>query len=93
MFVTIRNHSAVIDMINNLIQLNCRSLQGVLKLISLTSTILISPIAIAGEWVRVKTDAGNNAYHVDVSTIEGRGRWRYFLALLLVKCYLRTTQH
>jgi hypothetical protein len=65
-------------MTNNFIQLNRRSLQGVLTLISLTSTILISPIAIAGKWVRVKTDASNNAYHIDVSTIEGRGRWHYF---------------
>lgn len=30
--------------------------------------------------MRVKTDADNNAYHVDVSTIEGRGRLRYFWA-------------
>ncbi|MFP5271668.1 surface-adhesin E family protein [Coleofasciculus sp.] len=67
-------------MTNPLIQLNRRSLQGVLTLLSLTSAILISPVAIAQQWVRVKTDAGNNAYHVNVSTIEGRGRLRYFWA-------------
>ncbi|MEQ8995280.1 MAG: hypothetical protein RID53_02105 [Coleofasciculus sp. B1-GNL1-01] len=65
-------------MTNPLISLNRRSLQGVLTLLSLTSAILISPAAIAGQWVRVKTDARNNAFHVDVSTIEGRGRLRYF---------------
>lgn len=65
-------------MTNPLIQLNRRSLKGVLTLLSLTSVILISPVAIAGQWVRVKTDTDNNAYHVNVSTIEGRGRLRYF---------------
>jgi len=65
---------------NPLIQLNRHSLKGILTLLSLTSAILLSPVAIAGEWVRVKTDARNNAYHVDVSTIEGRGRLRYFWA-------------
>ncbi|MEQ9671846.1 surface-adhesin E family protein [Coleofasciculus sp. G2-EDA-02] len=67
-------------MTNPLIQLNRRSLQGVFTLLSLTSAILISPVAIAQQWVRVKTDADNNAYHVNVSTIEGRGRLRYFWA-------------
>ena len=78
MYKQVETLPSAIDMTNPLIQLNRRSLKGVFTLLSLTSAILISPVAIAGQWVRVKTDAGNNAFHVDVSTIEGRGRLRYF---------------
>ena len=52
--------------------------------LSLTLTVssltgLLFPLSgSATQWVRVKTDNNNNAYYIDVSTIEGKGRFRYF---------------
>jgi hypothetical protein len=39
---------------------------------------LLSLPATASEWVRVKTNASNNIYSVDVASIEGSGRIRKF---------------
>ncbi|HBE16676.1 MAG TPA: hypothetical protein DEA78_20765 [Cyanobacteria bacterium UBA11159] len=52
--------------------------------LSLTVTVssltgLLLPLSgVAEQWVRVKTDNNNNSYYIDVSTIEGKGRFRYF---------------
>lgn len=52
--------------------------------LSLTVTVssltgLLLPLsAVAEQWVRVKTDNNNNVYSIDVSTIEGKARFRYF---------------
>ena len=54
-----------------------RSLSGVLTLFTFMGSMFTSP-AVAAEWVRVKTDAQNNAYYVDVSAIERSGNLRSF---------------
>ncbi|HEY9649063.1 MAG TPA: surface-adhesin E family protein [Coleofasciculaceae cyanobacterium] len=45
--------------------------------LAITSVALLSSPALA-DWVRVKTDLDNDIYSVDVDSIEGRGRLRYF---------------
>lgn len=52
-------------------------MRGVLPLAIASVTLLNLP-ASASEWVRVKTNAGNNIYSVDVASIEGSGRIRNF---------------
>lgn len=46
--------------------------------IASVSVTLLSLPATASEWVRVKTDASNSIYSVDVASIEGRGHIRNF---------------
>ena len=48
----------------------------VLPLVVASAALLSSPATAS--WVRVKTDSDNNIYSVDVDSIEGRGRFRYF---------------
>ncbi|HBB32050.1 MAG TPA: hypothetical protein DDZ80_23745 [Cyanobacteria bacterium UBA8803] len=64
-------------MTTNLAKLYHRSLSGVLTLFSVSGTLLTFP-AMASGWVRVKTDAQNNIYYVDISAIEENGRFRSF---------------
>lgn len=45
--------------------------------LAITSVALLGSPALA-DWVRVKTDSDNDAYSVDVDSIEGRGHIRYF---------------
>lgn len=45
--------------------------------LAITSVALLSSPALAS-WVRVLTNAENDMYSVDVDSIEGRGRYRYF---------------
>jgi hypothetical protein len=40
------------------------------------ATLLASPATAS--WVRVKTNQNNDVYSVDVDSIKGRGRFRYF---------------
>jgi hypothetical protein len=51
-------------------------MRWVLPLVVASVALLSSPATAF--WVRVKTDSNNNIYSVDVDSIEGRGRFRYF---------------
>lgn len=53
-----------------------KDLRVVLPLVLASAVFLTSP-AIAS-WVRVKTNRNNDIYSVDVDSIEGSGRFRYF---------------
>lgn len=39
---------------------------------------LLASSATASSWVRVKTNKNNDVFSVDVASIEGQGRFRYF---------------
>lgn len=56
-------------------------MRGVLPLLIASLTLINLP-ANAAEWVRVKTNARNDIFLVDVASIEGRGRIRYFWSLV-----------
>jgi hypothetical protein len=53
-----------------------KNMRGILPLVIASVALLGSPAAAS--WVRVKTDPDNNIYSVDVDSIEGKGRFRYF---------------
>jgi hypothetical protein len=56
-------------------------MRWVLPLVVASVALLSSPAAAS--WVRVKTDSDNDIYSVDVDSIEGRGRFRYFWSNIL----------
>ncbi len=59
-----------------LLNLGHENMRRTLPLVIVSITLLSSP-AIAS-WVRVQTNRNNNIYSVDVDSIQGRGRFRYF---------------
>lgn len=56
-------------------------MRWVLPLVVASVALLSSPATAS--WVRVKTAPNNDIYSVDVDSIEGRGRFRYFWSNIL----------
>lgn len=59
-------------------------LQKLLGLASCAAVLLAAEVTIAApaKWVRIMTDSSKNIWYVDASSIQGRGRYRFFWSFI-----------